>query len=429
MVKKEKLDHPVIANEWENAEFAMVEHRLVRVSRRLGFDDSVIGPLRQPKRSMVVVLPIHLDNGDVKSFWGYRVHHDLALGPGAGGIRFHPQVNLGSVAAIAMLMTWKCSLMNIPFGGAHGGIRVDAKTLSKTEKERLTRRYVTEMIPFLGPNQDIMGPDLNTNEETMAWVMDTFSMNVGYTVPSVVTGKPKSIGGSVSLNEATGFGVALCTLEAVKRLKIAGQVPTVIIQGFGMVGSAAAKILHEHGYKIIGIADSSGAIFNNKGIDLPELTHRNEKPGNLKGYRQAEHISNEELLEQTCDVLIPCAIPNQINKDNARKLQCKLVVEGANAPTTPEGDDILHERDIPLVPDILANAAGLSIAYYEWVQGLIRLLWTEEETIERLKALVVNTCDRVFAVADKEKVSLRDAAMQIALSRVVEARNLRGLYP
>jgi glutamate dehydrogenase (NAD(P)+) len=330
---------------------------------------------------------------------------------------------------MAMLMTWKCALMNIPFGGAHGGIRVDAKALSSKEKERLTRRYVTELIPSIGPNQDILGPDLNSNEQTMAWVMDTFSMNVGFTVPSVVTGKPKSIGGSVSLIEATGFGVALCTLEAVKRLKIGGKVPTVIIQGFGSVGSAAAKILHEHGYKIIGIADSSGAIFNSKGIDWDKLEHTKGSALDLNKYIEADHITNEELLEKECDVLIPCAIPNQINKDNARQLKCKLVVEGANAPTTPEADVILSERGIVLVPDILANAAGLSIAYFEWVQGIMRLLWTEEETLKRLKGLVVETCERVFNLADQEKIPLRDAAMQIALTRVIEARRVRGLYP
>ncbi len=419
----------LITNEWENEDFLMTQSRLVQTGKRMGLSDDVIGPLKQPKRAMAVVLPIHLDNGDVKSHWGYRVHHSLALGPGAGGIRFHPEVNLGSIAAMAMLMTWKCALMNIPFGGAHGGIRVDAKALSQNEKERLTRRYVTEMIPFLGPNQDITGPDLNTNEQTMAWVMDTFSMNVGHTVPSVVTGKPKSLGGSVSLIEATGLGVALCTLEAIKRFKIGGKIPTVIIQGFGSVGFAAAKILHDHGYKILGIADSSGAIFNSKGIDWDKLVHANGKAIDLKNYAGAEHITNEQLLEQECDVLIPCAIPNQINKDNAHHLKCKLLVEGANAPTTPEADVILHERGITLVPDILANAAGLSIAYYEWVQGIIRLLWSEEETLERLKALVVETCDRVFNLADKEHIPLRDAAMQIAITRVIEARRVRGLYP
>lgn len=288
---------------------------------------------------------------------------------------------------------------------------------------------MTEMIPFLGPHQDITGPDLNTNEQTMAWVMDTFSMNVGHTVPSVVTGKPKSIGGSISLIEATGFGVALCTLEAVKRLKIAGKIPTVIIQGFGSVGFAAAKILHDNGYKILGVADSSGGIFDKNGIDWDKLMKIEGQSVDFKNYSGAEHMTNEQLLEQECDVLIPCAIPNQINAKNARQLKCKLLVEGANAPTTPEADVILQERGIPLVPDILANAAGLSIAYYEWVQGIIRLLWTEEETLERLKALVVETCNHVFNLADKEHLSLRDAAMQIALTRVIEARRLRGLYP
>lgn len=429
MTKKEKSSELIISNEWENEEFLMTQSRLLQAAKRMNLSDDLIDPLKQPKRSMAMVLPIRLDNGDVKSFWGYRVQHDISLGPGAGGIRYHSEVSLGSVAAMAMLMTWKCALMNIPFGGAHGGIRVDAKTLSNAEKERLTRRYVSEMMSFIGPNQDITGPDLNTNEQTMAWVMDTFSMNVGYTVPSVVTGKPKSIGGSISLVEATGIGVALCTMEAVKRLQLNSKAPTVIIQGLGSVGFTVAKILHDAGYKILGIADSSGAIFNKKGISWDKVIRHEGKTVDLNKYASAEHITNEELLEQECDVLIPCAIPNQINRDNAAKIKCKLVVEGANAPTTPEADSILQDRGIILVPDILANAAGLSIAYFEWVQGIIRLLWTEEETLGRLRALVVETCNGVFNLADKEKISLRDAAMQIALSRVVEARQVRGLYP
>ena len=429
MVNNNNIDHFTLKNEWENEEFLMTQSRLINTANRMGLSEDLFNPLMQPKRSMAVVLPIRLDNGLVKSFWGYRVHHNLARGPGAGGIRFHPEVNLGSIAAMAMLMTWKCALMNIPFGGAHGGIRVDPKALSKGENERLTRRFVSEMISFLGPNKDITGPDLNTNEQTMAWVMDTFSMNIGYTVPSVVTGKPKSIGGSVSLVEATGFGVALCTIEATKRLKIDNASPTVIVQGFGSVGFAAAKILHQNGYKIVGLADSSGAVFNNKGIDWDKLTHPDSGAIDLKNYSGAKHISNEELLEQKCDILIPCAIPNQINKDNASQIKCKLVVEGANAPTTTEADLILKERGVYLVPDILANAAGLSIAYFEWVQGTIRLLWSEEETLERLKLLVIETCSKVFNLADQKHITLREAAMELALSRVVEARRVRGLYP
>jgi glutamate dehydrogenase (NAD(P)+) len=365
----------------------------------------------------------------VKTFWGYRVHHSLTRGPGAGGLRLHPQVNLGSVAAIAMLMTWKSALMNLPFGGAHGGIRVDPKKLSLSERERLIRRYVSEMTAFMGPDQDITGPDINTGERTMAWILDTYSVNKGHTVPAVVTGKPKSLGGSVSLNEATGYGVALCAMEAIKKVGIKEGAPRIIIQGFGHVGSVAAKILHQHGNKIIGIADSSGAIYNDKGIDLTDLINGQHKSQFIKNYARAEQISNQELLEQNCDVLIPCALPGQLSKENASRLRCRLVVEGANAPTTFEADEILSKRGIPVVPDILANAAGLSIAYYEWVQGIIRLIWSEEDTLGRLKDLMTKTCHQVFGLADEQKLSWRDAAMQIAVQRVVEARRLRGLYP
>lgn len=263
----------------------------------------------------------------------------------------------------------------------------------------------------------------------MAWILDTYSVNQGFTVPAVVTGKPKSLGGSVSLSEAAGYGVALCTLEALKKKGIKENAPKIIIQGFGHVGSRAAKILHEHGCKIIGIADSSGAVYNDKGIDPAALIDENDQSSLLGNYPQAEHISNQELLEQDCDVFIPCALPNQLHKKNVSRLHCKLIVEGANAPITLEADALLSERGIEVVPDILASAAGVSIAYYEWVQGIIRLLWSEEETVNRLKKLVTKTCDQVFALAGRQKLSWRDAAMQIAVERVVETRRLRGLYP
>lgn len=431
MVKEETTEQAaqLISDEWENDDFLMAKQRLVRVAERLNLGISMIEVLQRPKRSLVAILPVRMDNGTVKAFWGYRVHHNLSRGPGAGGLRYHAAVNLGSVAAMAMLMTWKSALMNLPFGGAHGGIRVDPKKLSEGELERLTRRYVSEMINFMGPDRDIIGPDLNTNEKTMAWVMDTFSVNQGYTVPSVVTGKPKSLGGSVGLNDATGYGVALCTLEAVKRLKLKADSPRVIIQGFGHVGSVVARILKENNYKIVGLADSSGAVYNANGIDLAVSIKSHDKSFDLGSHSQAQHMNNEELLEQDCDILIPCAIPNQLHKDNAGRLKCKLVVEGANAPVTPEADEILNKRGIQIVPDILANAAGLSIAYYEWVQGIIRLLWSEEETLNRLKPLVIRTCDQVFTLAEEQRLPLRDAALQIALQRVIEARTLRGQFP
>jgi glutamate dehydrogenase (NAD(P)+) len=417
-------------NEWENADFLMAQQRLVQAVKRLGIDSNLSEALKQPKRSIAVVLPVRMDDGEVRTFWGYRVHHSLILGPGAGGLRLHPEVNLGMVAAMAMLMTWKSALMNLPFGGAHGGIRVDPKQLSLTEKERLIRRYVSEMTTYMGPDRDITGPDLNTSERTMAWILDTYSVNQGHTVPAVVTGKPKSLGGSVGLTEATGMGVAFCALEAIKRAGIKENSPKIIIQGFGHVGSVVASILREHNCKIVGLADSTGAVYNSRdGIDLAVSVKGHQRSFDQGSHLQAEHMSNEELLEQPCDVLIPCAVPNQLHKLNTSRLQCKLIVEGANAPVTPDADEILVQRGIKLMPDILANAAGVSVAYYEWVQGLIRILWSEQDTLRRLKELITKTCSQVFQLADEKKLSWRDAAMQMAVQKVVEARRLRGLYP
>lgn len=416
-------------NEWETAEFLMAQERLSRVAEQLKLGSDVLEPLRNPKRALTVVIPVRLDNGTVQTFLGYRVHHDLALGPGKGGVRYHPQVNLGQVAAMAMLMTWKCSLMNLPFGGAHGGIRLDTSKLSNGELERVTRRYVSEIIELIGPDQDIAGPDLNTNEQTMAWMMDTYSVNVGHTVPSIVTGKPKSIGGSLGLSEATGYGVALCARQAVKHFGLAGNSPTVIIQGLGTVGSVVARILHENGFTVLGVSDAKGGLYNANGLDLNSLTTHISRTNSMTGFSKAEAVTNEQLLEMKCDILAPCAVSNQIHKDNADRLKCKILVEGANAPTTPEADRILESKGLPIMPDILANASSVTVGYFEWVQGLIRLLWSEEEIFARLDRSIIEICDRVFALADKEKISLRDAAMRLAVQRVVEARRLRGLYP
>ncbi len=418
-----------MTNEWETPDFCMMQQRLDRVAQFMKLEPNQLTPLRHPKRSMMVAVPVHMDNGTVRTFAGYRVQYDLTLGPGKGGIRLHPHVALGEVAAIAMLMTWKCSLMNLPFGGAHGGIQLDPDKLSARELESAIRRYTSEVISLIGPDQDIQGPDLNTNEQTMSWIMDTYSVNVGHTVPSIVTGKPKSIGGSLAFSEAVGHGVAFCAKRALKVHPIAGDAPTVVIQGLGTVGSVVARNLHDNGFNVIAVSDSSGGIYNAKGLNIPHLQEHVAKEGALQGYQGAERVTNEELLQLKCDLLAPCAVANQITATNAHAIKASIIVEGANAPTTPDADQILDDRGIVVLPDILAAAAGVTVGYFEWVQGLMHLFWTEDEVYKRLDELTGKACDRVFDTASEFKTSLRTAAWKLALDRVVTARKLRGLYP
>jgi len=416
-------------NEWETPDYLMAQRQLDRTAALLKIDPNSLEPLRHPKRSLAVVVPVRMDDDTVRSFQGYRVHHDLALGPGKGGVRIHPDVTLGEVAAMAMLMTWKCALMNLPFGGAQGGVRVDTGKVSARELERVIRRYTSEILEMIGPAEDIPGPDLNTNEQTMAWMMDTYSVNRGHTVPSVVTGKPQSIGGSLGLLQATGFGVAYCAKRIAAHVELADNSPSVVVQGFGDVGSVLATSLHMAGFKVLAVSDISGGLYNPNGLDLPRLRLYVEEFGSLKGYTEADAVTNEQLLELDCDILAPCAVAKQITSENAGRLKCKVVVEGANAPTTPDADEILADRGITVVPDILANAAGVTDGYFEWVQGLMRLFWSEAEVRKRLEALMGQACDRVFAASKKHKASLRMSAMMLALERIVEARRLRGLYP
>jgi glutamate dehydrogenase (NAD(P)+) len=419
----------ILLNEWETPDFLMAQQRLMKVARIMKLDDNTVEPLKHPKRSLSVIIPARMDDGTVRTYIGYRVHHDLALGPGKGGVRYHTDVTLGEVTAMAMLMTWKCALMNLPFGGAQGGIKIDPSLHSQSELERITRRYTSEIIDVIGPDQDIAGPDLNTNEQTMAWMMDTYSVNKGYTIPSIVTGKPKSIGGSLSQYEATGYGVAMCTKHIVKHLQLKTKSPTVVVQGLGAVGSEVATILDKAGFTIVGVSDVDGGLYNKDGLNIKKINDYVAKKGSMHGFPDATSVTNEELLELECDILAPCAVANQIHKGNASKLRCKIVVEGANSPTTPEAEDILESRGITLVPDMLANAAGVTVGYFEWVQGLIRLLWTESEVYDKLDQLIEKSCERVFESAATHKSTLRTAAMRLALERVMEARRLRGLYP
>lgn len=418
-----------IANEWETPDFLNAQKRLDKVAELIKLDQNTIEPMRHPKRSLSVVVPARLDDGSVRTFMGYRVHHDLALGPGKGGVRYHADVTLGEVASMAMLMTWKCSLMNLPFGGAHGGIRMDPNRMSKGELERVTRRYTSEILELIGPTQDIAGPDLNTDEQTMAWMMDTYSVNCGYTVPSIVTGKPQVIGGSLGVLQSTGYGVALAAKRAAEFAQLKGDSPTVVIQGLGNVGSSVARNLNKFGFKVVGVSDAHGGLYNAKGLNVDHLMEHIDKNGTMYEYPDADKVSNEELLELECQILAPCAVSNQLHAGNADRLKCKVVVEGANSPTTPNADDVLDSKGVVVVPDILANAAGVTVGYFEWVQGLMRLLWTEEEVYQRLEGLVNNVCTRVFEQSKEQKTSLRMAAMSIAVARIVEARRLRGLYP
>ena len=427
MVAVTSADKPTM--ECETEHFLGAQRQLDEIAEEMGLDRELHERLRYPKRALIVTVPVRMDDGSVKSFTGYRVHHDVTLGPAKGGIRFHPEVNLGEVSCLAMLMTWKCALMGLPYGGAKGGIRVEPWNLTPGENERLTRRYTSEIINLLGPDKDIPAPDMYTNEQTMAWIMDTYSINVGHTVPSVVTGKPVSIGGSFGRTEATGRGVAYCVRRAVNHYGIKGDAPSVVVQGFGNVGSVTAKLLHQAGFKVVGVSDVYGAIYNPKGLDIPRLIAYVSEMGKVQGFSGSQDLDNKALLELPCDVLVPAALGGQITNLNADKLQCKIIVEGANGPTTPEADVVLHDKGVIVVPDILANAGGVTVSYFEWVQGMMHLFWTEDEVNQRLEQIMGRACDQVLELSTKSKLRPRMAALRIGVSRIAEAKRLRGLYP
>ncbi|HMW89665.1 MAG TPA: Glu/Leu/Phe/Val dehydrogenase, partial [Candidatus Obscuribacter sp.] len=397
MVAVTSADKPTM--ECETEHFLGAQRQLDEIAEEMGLDRELHERLRYPKRALIVTVPVRMDDGSVKSFTGYRVHHDVTLGPAKGGIRFHPEVNLGEVSCLAMLMTWKCALMGLPYGGAKGGIRVEPWNLTPGENERLTRRYTSEIINLLGPDKDIPAPDMYTNEQTMAWIMDTYSINVGHTVPSVVTGKPVSIGGSFGRTEATGRGVAYCVRRAVNHYGIKGDAPSVVVQGFGNVGSVTAKLLHQAGFKVVGVSDVYGAIYNPKGLDIPRLIAYVSEMGKVQGFSGSQDLDNKALLELPCDVLVPAALGGQITNLNADKLQCKIIVEGANGPTTPEADVVLHDKGVIVVPDILANAGGVTVSYFEWVQGMMHLFWTEDEVNQRLEQIMGRACDQVLELS------------------------------
>ena len=389
----------------------------------------VVERLSYPERALMTSVPLHRDDGHMEVFAGYRVQHSTVLGPTKGGIRYDPEVTLGECAALAMWMTWKCALLRLPYGGAKGGIRCNPKTLSLHELERLTRRFTSELIKEIGPQTDIPAPDMATNAQTMAWMMDTYSMQMGYAVPEIVTGKPISIGGSIFRGEATGAGVVMCAAQACRALgyELAGQ--RCVVQGFGNVGGVAASELHEHGAVVVAVSDVSGGIYDEAGLDVPGLHLHVATNGSLAGYDRGERITNEELLELPCDLLVVAAREDQITAENAGRIHARLIVEGANGPTTLEADAILAERGIVVVPDILANAGGVTVSYFEWVQDLGRLFWDREEIRQRLADKMSDAFDRIWAVSTEKSLSLRSAAIVAAIREVAGALEARGIYP
>ena len=382
-----------------------------------------------PHRELTVNFPVQMDDGGVRIFTGYRVHHSTVLGPTKGGIRYAEQVDLDEVRALAMWMTWKCALMHLPYGGAKGGVAVDPLTLSRTELEHLTRRYATEISVFIGPQRDIPAPDVGTNDQIMAWIMDTYSMHTGHSVPAVVTGKPVSIGGSAGRREATGRGVMISAREAAAHAGFSLQGARVVVQGFGNVGSVSAYLLHDQGCRIVGISDIYGAIANPDGIDPRAVLGHVKQSGRVPGYPGAESIDSKALLELPCDILVPAAIEGQITRQNAARVKARLIVEGANGPTTPDADEILNERGVLIIPDILANAGGVIVSYFEWVQDLSSLFWSEEEINQRLEPIMVNAFRGVVRLAKEREVDLRTAALIYAVRRVADALMTRGIYP
>jgi glutamate dehydrogenase (NAD(P)+) len=417
-----------------NSEFDSELHRtaiaqLDRVAARLGLDPDVHERLRYPRRALVVSIPVKMDSGKTEVFVGYRVHHSTVLGPTKGGVRYAPDVDLGEVSALAMLMSWKCALMSLPYGGAKGGVRCDPRKLSLQEKENLTRRYTAEIILMIGPDLDIPAPDLGTDEQTMAWMMDTYSMTQGKSVPGVVTGKPLIVGGSAGRREATGRGIVYALYQAARHLGYELRGRKVVVQGFGNVGGVAARLLWREGCVIIGISDVKGGIWKPDGIDVRQLEAHVTETGSVTGFPGSEPVSNADLITQPCDVLIPAAVGGQIHAGNADRVKASIVAEGANGPTTPEADVILRERGVPVIPDILCNAGGVVVSYFEWVQGLQYYFWRESEITSRLQEVMTRAFNRVWALASKESTDLRTAALMEGIRRVAEGYKVRGLYP
>jgi glutamate dehydrogenase (NAD(P)+) len=397
-------------------------------ARRLNLDAGIWKVLRYPSREIIVHIPVGMDDGSIEVFTGYRVQHSIARGPGKGGIRYAPDVSLDEVRALASWMTWKCAVVNIPFGGAKGGVICDPKKMSQGELERMTRRYTAALIEFIGPEKDVPAPDMNTNEQTMAWIMDTYSMHVGQTVTSVVTGKPVNMGGSRGRREATGRGVGICCDQALKHLGMAVEGCRVIVQGFGNVGSNTAKLMWDKGYSIIGIGEYDGALYNPNGIDIEALLQYKAKHGTIHGFTEAEAADKDDLLTRPCEILIPAATENVITSRNADRVRAKILCEGANGPTTTVADEILADKRVFVIPDILANAGGVTTSYFEWVQDRMGYFWTEAEVNQRLERIMIDSFDDVVQYALTHDVNNRTAAYMLAIDRVAYTTKQRGMY-
>jgi glutamate dehydrogenase (NAD(P)+) len=415
---------------YDHPTFRMACEQFDLVADRLGIPARERSRTKFPKRSMTVALPIRRDDGGIETFAGYRVQHHLTLGPTKGGLRYHPDVTLGEVAALAMWMSWKCALTGLPYGGAKGGIACDPRFLSAGELERLTRRYTQEMIPFIGPQIDVMAPDVGTNEQTMAWMMDTYSTHIGHTIPSIVTGKPVALGGSLGRRESTGKGVAYLINRAMDTVGLQASSSTAVVQGFGNVGSVAAYSLANFGLKVIAVSDVNGGIVNRNGLDTWKLNEHVTRTGTVRDFPGAEPISNEDLLLLPCDVMVPAALERQITAKNAARLQCRILAEAANGPTTPDADVILDQRpEIFIIPDILCNAGGVIVSYFEWVQDLQSFFWSETEVLDKLYRILEGAFLQVLNLSRKEKTPMRLAALTLGIKRVLDAKKLRGLYP
>jgi glutamate dehydrogenase (NAD(P)+) len=418
-----------MTNAHPKSAWAVAQQQFDLAAARLGLEPGIAAVLREPRRQLTVHFPVRMDDGSTRVFEGHRVQHNLGRGPAKGGIRFHQDVNIDEVKALSMWMSWKCAVMDLPYGGGKGGVTVDPKKLSSSELERLTRRFTTEIAVIIGPESDIPAPDVNTNSQTMAWMMDTYSMHVGYTVPGVVTGKPIALGGSQGRNEATARGAVFCIREAAKKINLNLKGATVVVQGYGNAGSIAARLIGEMGATVIAVSDSSGGIHNAAGLDLAAVDAHKKKTGSVVGFAGSTPVSNQAILEIPCDVLIPAALENQITSENAAKIKTKIVAEAANGPTTPEADEILYKNGAMVIPDILCNAGGVTVSYFEWVQDLNRDFWEEDEVNIRLEKKMVRAFNEVYAMAQKEQSHLRLGAYLLSVQRVADAMTVRGIYP
>ena len=417
-------------HELDTPTFRLAVAQFDQAAEAMELDQNLRERLKLPQRSLIVSLPVKMDDGRVEVYTGYRVQHDSSRGPTKGGIRYHPDVNLGEVAALAMWMTWKCALADLPYGGAKGGVAIAPKQFSRLELQRLTRRYAAEIFPLIGPDKDVPAPDVGTDAQVMAWIMDTYSQQMGYSVPGVVTGKPLSIGGSLGREEATGRGVVYVTLEALRHLKLDIRNTTVAIQGFGNVGAHTARIMQECGARVIAVSDVQGGIFNSKGLDIPELLTLYKTRGqSLRNTKLGDWLSNDELLQLDCSVLVPAALSEQITKHNAAKLRCRILSEGANGPTTLEADRILQDQGVFIIPDILANSGGVIVSYFEWVQDVQRFFWKETDIQERLQDILISAFHRTLQFSISKKTSMRMAALMSGIDKVAQAHLHRGLYP